>query len=164
MGRTGFGGIAAAAFCLGAGALQAQELAVGLGGTQYREAGSDGGILSLDYRHTPFLERRVLEASLAGSLAVSAHEDLFLGVGVINRWSWASGWFIDFASTPGIFKEGIAGNDLGSDFQIRSYLSLGYRFDNGTALSGAFSHISNADISAPNPGMNAFSVRYHIPF
>ncbi|MFC3118764.1 acyloxyacyl hydrolase [Jhaorihella thermophila] len=44
---------------------------------------------------------------------------------------------------------------------MRSLLGLGYRFGNGSALSLAVSHKSNASTSNFNPGANSIFLRWH---
>ena len=55
------------------------------------------------------------------------------------------------------------GKDMGSILQFRTQLELGYRFENASRVSLAYSHISNADIAETNPGANILSVYYHMP-
>ena len=64
---------------------------------------------------------------------------------------------------PGAYIEGTALNDLGSTFEIRSQLAVGKRFKSGKALSLALSHKSNASTADINPGVNALTLRWHIP-
>lgn len=142
----------------------AQELTFGLGTTDYGDAGTDSVALDFEYRHTPFVERRVMSVAWGANASVSGEGDLFIGGGIWTRWQWDSGWFIDNSIMPGLYEEGSAGNDLGSTFEIRSLLGVGYQFDNGHAISAAFSHKSNASIATDNPGMNMYTIRYHISF
>ncbi len=142
----------------------AQELTFGLGTTDYGDAGQDSVAFDLEYRHAPFLQRRVMSVALGANASVSAEGDLFVGGGIWTRWQWDSGWFIDNSIMPGLYEEGVAGNDLGSAFEIRSLLGVGYQFDNGHAISAAFSHKSNASLATDNPGMNLYTIRYHISF
>ena len=65
---------------------------------------------------------------------------------------------------PGAFFEGESRNDLGSEFEIRSLIGVGYRLDNGDSISLAVTHKSNASTSSFNPGVNAVLLRYHRSF
>ncbi|MEL6465089.1 MAG: acyloxyacyl hydrolase [Pseudomonadota bacterium] len=145
-------------------AASAQELVFGLGGTDFTEEGDDSVALDLEYRHSPFLERTVLSLAFGANLGVTGEGDVFIGGGLWSRWQWQSGWFIDASVMPGLYEEGTDGNDLGSAFEIRSLLGVGYQFANGNALSAAISHKSNASLADDNPGMNVYSVRYHLKF
>mmetsp|Transcript_23422 Transcript_23422/g.41095 ORF Transcript_23422/g.41095 Transcript_23422/m.41095 type:complete len:165 (-) Transcript_23422:5033-5527(-) len=144
--------------------LSAQEWTFGLGTTDYGDAGTDSAVFELEYKHTPFVQKRVMSLSWGANASVSAEGDIFVGGGIWTRWQWQSGWFIDNSIMPGLHEEGTAGNDLGSAFEIRSLLGVGYQFDNGSAISAAFTHKSNASIATDNPGMNAYVIRYHMSF
>lgn len=142
----------------------AQEVTFALGTTDYGEGGQDSAIFDLEYRHTPFLQKRVLSVAWGANASVTGEGDAFIGGGIWSRWQWNSGWFIDNSIMPGLYEEGTFQNFLGSTFQIRSLLGVGYQFDNGHAISAAISHKSNANLADENPGMNAYSLRYHFRF
>ena len=55
------------------------------------------------------------------------------------------------------------GRDLGSVVEFRSQLEVGYRFENEIRVSVAYSHISNADLSDTNPGVDIISAYLHVP-
>ena len=71
-----------------------------------------------------------------------------------------------FVLTPsfgvGVYADG-DGKDLGSAVEFRSQIELGYRFDDRSRLSFAFSHISNAHLTDQNPGSEIATIYYHIP-
>ena len=145
-------------------AASAQEWTLGLGASDFGDQGQDSVALDLEYRHTPFVERRVLSVAWGANVGLTGEGDAFIGGGIWSRWQWNSGWFIDNSIMPGLYEEGTAGNDLGSAFEIRSLLGVGYQFDNGHAVSLALSHKSNASLAEDNPGMNVYSIRYHFKF
>ncbi len=62
----------------------------------------------------------------------------------------------------GLYANG-GGKDLGHVVQFRSQLEIGYRFDSGSRLSAAVSHISNASLDATNPGTEIATIYYHLP-
>jgi hypothetical protein len=62
----------------------------------------------------------------------------------------------------GLYADG-DGKDLGSIFEIRSGLEVGWRFDNRARISAAIYHISNASIGSSNPGTEIFSIGYSFP-
>ena len=142
----------------------AQELAIGLGITDFSTGGEDGAVASVDYRAKPFTQRRVRSHAFAASAALTEFGDVFVGAGLSTRWTWDSGWFLESQLTPGLYTDGTNENDLGSTFQFRSVLGVGYGFDNGRTLSLAFSHISNASLADDNPGANFLFLRYHLKF
>jgi len=147
-----------------ASSTQAQELTVGVGTTDFGDQGTDSAVFEVEYRHTPFIQQRNMSVAFGANAAVSGEGDLFIGAGIWSRWQWDSGWFIDNSVMPGLFEAGTAGNDLGSAFEIRTLLGVGYRFENGNALSAAITHRSNASLATDNPGMNTYTIRYHISF
>jgi hypothetical protein len=55
------------------------------------------------------------------------------------------------------------GRDLGSIVEFRSQLEVGYRFENEMRVSVAYSHISNANLSELNPGVDIISLYFHVP-
>ncbi len=83
-----------------------------------------------------------------------------------------AGFLLDIAAgerlvvTPsiavGAYSDG-DGKDLGHTVEFRSQLEVGYRFDDESRLSAAFSHISNASLGDDNPGVEILSVYYHLP-
>ncbi|MEX0311355.1 MAG: acyloxyacyl hydrolase [Tateyamaria sp.] len=156
--------VAAISFTLATTAAHAQEWVIGLGTSDYGDQGQDSIALDVEYRHTPFVEKRVMSVALGANLSLTGEGDIFIGGGIWSRWQWDSGWFIDNSIMPGLYEEGTPGNDLGSAFEIRSLLGVGYQFDNGAALSVAITHKSNASLAEDNPGMNVYTMRYHVKF
>jgi lipid A 3-O-deacylase len=73
-------------------------------------------------------------------------------------------WFIEGSVLPGAFFEKVVENDLGSTFEIRSLLGIGYTFDSGNRLSLAVTHKSNASTASKNPGVNAVLIRFRRQF
>lgn len=141
-----------------------QEIVLGAGYSDYsRQGAEDGVILSMEYIHRPFYEGRVFSARLAGAIELVETGDAFLGGGVSGKWDLQQDWFIEASVLPGAYIEGTALNDLGSTFEIRSQLAVGKRFKSGKALSLALSHKSNASTADINPGVNALTLRWHIP-
>ncbi len=146
-------------------ATSAQEWILGAGFADFSRQGAvDGAILSLEYHHTPFYTRGRLDIGWAGAAVVHDTGDAFLGVGLTGRYALDANWFIDATVLPGVFVENEALNNLGSAFEIRSLLGIGYRFDNGAALSLALTHKSNASTAPINPGVNSILLRWHFAF
>ena len=143
---------------------KAQELTLALGATDYGDTGDDSAVVEVEYRFRPFRQREVMSLAWGVTGSVSGEGDLFIGGGLWTRWQWQSGWFIDLSTMPGLYEEGTDANDLGSAFEIRSLLGVGYRFDNGGALSLAATHKSNAGLADDNPGTNTYLIRYHRSF
>lgn len=158
------GAVLAFALSLTALPAAAQEVVFGLGATDFTTAGEDTGIVDLEYRHTPFIERRVFSAALGANASITGEGDFFVGAGIWSRWQFGNGWFFETSLMPGLYEEGTEANDLGSTLEFRSLVGAGYKFDNGNAVSAAFTHKSNAGIDDDNPGMNTYTIRYHVSF
>lgn len=142
----------------------AQEVALGLGYSDYhRETADDGAVFTLDYLHAPFHERGRLSARFGAALEVQDAGDIFAGVGISGVIDLNNDWFIETSVMPGAYHESSPENDLGSTFEIRSLLAVGKRFQNGKAVSLAISHKSNASTADENPGVNSLTLRWHIP-
>lgn len=62
----------------------------------------------------------------------------------------------------GFYNQG-DGKDLGSYFEFRSGVELGYRFDNDYQIGLSISHLSNAGISDTNPGTEVITLRFAAP-
>ncbi|WP_164658341.1 acyloxyacyl hydrolase [Tropicibacter sp. Alg240-R139] len=145
--------------------LHAQSLILGLGYADFEFSGSsDQALASIEYQHTPFHQRERFSAAFAGAASIHANGDVHLGVGIAAEYKLNKDWFIEASVLPGVFIEADNANDLGSKFEVRSLLGLGYRFDGGDALSLAITHKSNASVSSFNPGVNAVLLRYHLSF
>lgn len=71
-------------------------------------------------------------------------------------------WVLSPSFAAGVWGNG-DGKDMGSVIEFRSQLEAGYRFDNNWRLTGALSHISNAEIGDENPGAEQLTVYLHIP-
>jgi lipid A 3-O-deacylase len=73
-------------------------------------------------------------------------------------------WFLETSVVPGIFLESVSRNNLGSKFEIRSLLGIGYLLNSGNRLSIALTHKSNAGTASRNPGVNSVLIRLHREF
>lgn len=148
-----------------ASSVDAQEFIIGAGYADYTDdPASDGGIITLEYIHSPFWTSNRLSASFAGAFSLDEHSGTHVGIGVAGRYKLDEHWFLEASVLPGVYNADVSVNDLGGDFQIRSLLGIGYRFDNGNRLSVAITHKSNASTDEFNPGVNAALVRYHTSF
>ena len=63
----------------------------------------------------------------------------------------------------GIYDDG-SGKKLGNTLQFRTSLELSYELKNNNRIGISFSHISNANLSDKNPGVEILSFSYHIPY
>jgi hypothetical protein len=97
-------------------------------------------------------------------LGVEATSDGGAGVfaGIVADWLFRDHIVFAPSFSVGLWGHG-DGKDLGSAVEFRSQLEAGYRFDNDWRLTGALSHISNADLGDTNPGVEIVSMYLHVP-
>lgn len=62
----------------------------------------------------------------------------------------------------GLYGKG-GGKDLGSAFEVRPMIELGYRFQNEVRTSVHYSYMSNAGTGDKNPGADSIGIYLHIP-
>ena len=82
--------------------------------------------------------------------------------GIVADWVIDNRWVIAPSFAAGLWGHG-GGKDLGYALEFRSQLELGSRFENDWRVTGAFSHISNADLGDENPGVEIANIYLHIP-
>lgn len=156
--------LALAPFLSLAAPLAAQEFVGGFGIADFHNSTAESGaFVSGDYLGARDWSLFGFEAGLGATVQVHQEGDIFLGVGLQAQRELRSGWFIEASLMPGLFEEGTTANDLGSTLEFRSLIGVGRELRNGNRVSVALSHISNASIGDRNPGLNALSLRYHIP-
>ena len=143
----------------------AQEVILGAGFSDFSAAGAESGaMIDLEYHAAPMWTRGALDMGLGAVLSAHAAGDVFVGGGAYAQYSFRNNWFAQASFMPGAFFESSPANDLGQTLEFRTQVGLGYRFDNGTKVSLAFAHTSNASLGNTNPGMNAWSLRWHKEF
>ncbi len=84
------------------------------------------------------------------------------GIGVLMDITFFDTVVLTGSVAPGLYEDG-GGKDLGSVFEIRSQVELGYQFDNKSRLAVSFSHTSNASVADDNPGVEVLNLYYHLP-
>ncbi|MVO18600.1 acyloxyacyl hydrolase [Parasedimentitalea huanghaiensis] len=145
-------------------ALAAQDWIVGAGFADFSNGlAQDGGVALVEYHHKPIRDSSDFLLGLGGAFTVHGTGDLHLGVGLVGQLPLSNNWFVEGSVMPGVYLERHARNDLGSAFEIRSLIALGRRFANGSGISLALTHKSNASTAVHNPGVNAFLLRWHLP-
>ncbi len=63
----------------------------------------------------------------------------------------------------GIYNDG-SGKKLGNDIQFRTSVEVSYELKNKNRIGISLSHISNANLSDKNPGVEILSFSYHVPY
>ena len=97
-----------------------------------------------------------------GGVEVTSDGSVWGGIGVLMDITFFDAVVLTGSIAPGLYEDG-GGKDLGSVFEIRSQVELGYQFENKSRLSLAFSHISNASVADDNPGAEVLNLYYHLP-
>ncbi|WP_235859993.1 acyloxyacyl hydrolase [Tritonibacter mobilis] len=147
-----------------ANASQAQEIVLGVGYNDFNsEISEDGYYIAADYHARRNWTLFGVEYGFGATGQVHETGEIFVGGGLQFRHALRNTWFVEASVMPGYYFNNSQRNDLGSDFEIRSLLGIGREFGNGSHVSFALTHISNASIGEDNPGMNAVSLRFHFP-
>ncbi|MCT8328465.1 acyloxyacyl hydrolase [Albidovulum sediminis] len=143
----------------------AADLVFGLGYSDFNEpAASNSAILELEVHSRPRWHFAGADWSIAAAIVAHSEGDLFIGGGPAALWPLRDRWFVEASVMPGYFRDSGDGNDLGSNFEIRSLVGIGRRLNDTTAISLALTHKSNAGTSERNPGVNAVSLRLRRSF
>ncbi len=97
--------------------------------------------------------------------AVEATTDwtVFALGGLYADFGIAPHWYITPSFGGGLYLQG-SGKDLGNPIEFRTQVEASYEFDNQHRIGVGISHYSNADIGDRNPGAEAVSLSYSIPF
>jgi lipid A 3-O-deacylase len=157
--------LAAAGVLALTGPASGQEWVFGAGYADFaREASNDEAVLVLEYHNAPFYLWGDLDLGFAGVLVAHTDGVLFGGAGISGIYDLPARWFIEGSVMPGYYSRASSNNDLGSQFEIRSLLGLGYTLGSGSRVSVALTHKSNASTASENPGVNSIQLRYRRRF
>lgn len=140
----------------------AQEWVFGVGYASFSaDDGQDGVGIGVNYFFEPFHQADRFSLGWGVGLGVDQYGDAHLGGGLVGTYDFSPKWFVQASVMPGLYYDGEEANDLGSAFEILSTAAVGYRLENGSAVSLAVSHASNASTADRNPGVNAVSIQWH---
>ncbi|EIP97024.1 Lipid A 3-O-deacylase (PagL) [Opitutaceae bacterium TAV1] len=87
----------------------------------------------------------------------------YLGAGLV--WTLEKNdrpWFAGVGIGAGYYEQG-DGKDLGSHFEVLSFVECGYRFSGNVRLTLRLSHISNASTASTNPGTEMLTLGCTVP-
>lgn len=82
--------------------------------------------------------------------------------GIVADWVIANNFVFAPSFSVGAYSSG-AGKEMGSAIQFRSQVEAGYKFDNGWRVTGALSHISNAELGDKNYGAEILTLYVSMP-
>ncbi|WP_193370274.1 acyloxyacyl hydrolase [Pelagibius marinus] len=97
-----------------------------------------------------------------GGIEATSDGSVWGGIGVLMDITFFDTVVLTGSIAPGLYEDG-DGKDLGSVFEIRSQVELGYQFENQSRLAVSFSHTSNASVADDNPGVEVLNLYYHLP-
>lgn len=97
-----------------------------------------------------------------GGIEATSDGSVWGGIGVLMDITFFDTVVLTGSLAPGLYEDG-GGKDLGSVFEIRSQVELGYQFGNQSRLAVSFSHTSNASVADDNPGVEVVNLYYHLP-
>ncbi len=82
--------------------------------------------------------------------------------GALADFQIGHGFLITPSVGAGLYSDG-GGKDLGGALQFRTQLEMGWELKNDHRVGVAYSHISNAGLTDPNPGTQVLGLYYHLP-
>ncbi len=81
--------------------------------------------------------------------------------GLLYDWNFYDRWHLVPNVAAGVYSHG-AGKDLGGWFQFHDTIQLDYSLDVNSRLGVAFTHMSSAGITSPNPGKEDLMLTYSL--
>lgn len=146
--------------------LKAGDFSSSVGHFSYSDNKKKAGLLDLTYS---FSERKIdtnygLIKPVAGLFLTNRLSSMaYVGVQADYK---VSIFRISPSFTPGLYSsgEGKRGKDLGGVMQFKSQIDIGIDVNKFSFFNLGYSHISNANIGAINPGANSFSLKFFQKF
>ncbi|MCB2110499.1 MAG: acyloxyacyl hydrolase [Defluviimonas sp.] len=140
----------------------AADWVLGFGTTDFSAKGAvDSGLLVAELHGRAFNPGHRLAFKPGLAAVVDLHGDLWIRAGIQAELPFGqSAWFAEASVMPGFYDDALKNNDLGSAFEIRSLVGIGYGLAGGTRVSLAINHKSNAGIGSHNAGVNAVTMRF----
>ncbi|GIT86076.1 acyloxyacyl hydrolase [Roseobacter sp. OBYS 0001] len=156
--------ISALSIAVGATPATASDIVLGLGASDIGSSSSGSPAFQLEYHTNPV--RKYQWGSVSGLALLQLEDDstVYVGAGLSSIWNLSGNWFVEGSLAAGYYDEGSGGMDLGGNWQFRTLIGLGYRLTNGSRISLAVDHLSNAGIESHNPGRETVSIRYAFSF
>lgn len=116
------------------------------------------GLLEIDY----YSRKSLWIFSLFGGGLFTPRTDYYFYGGVYLPLNISKRYFFRLSFAGGIYSKG---DSKTSDYplEFRSSIEFGYRFRNDGKIALGFTHISNAGLSYPNPGLETLVIYYEIP-
>ena len=99
-----------------------------------------------------------------GNMMLSSNKDIFfyIGAGIPIFFEYGPiSFFPNFSIS--YYQKGRYTEDLGYRIEFKSEVEIIYNFQNNYSLSVGFFHISNANLGAKNPGVEAIKISLGVP-
>lgn len=131
-------------------------------GGGYWDAGKhhSGGLVQIEYKWGTYYFGYIRPQA---TLASPNCNSLFFGVGLGIELYMSPHMIFCPNFCPGLYYKG-SGRNLGFPLEFRSALEMAYEFNNKSRLGVQFYHISNAHLGNKNPGANALTLYFAVPF
>lgn len=157
--------VLAAILTVFASTASAADFVLGLGYADFNnDASEDNPAVALEVHGDPFRSFGKIDVSLVGALTAHSNGDAYVGVGVSALRDFDNKWFLEGSFMPGLYDPASSANDLGSTLEFRTLFGVGRRIGEGSRLSLAFDHKSNASTGDINPGVNTLMLRFRRSF
>lgn len=138
----------------------AGTLAIGFGDSMFSHKGApSSATLDLEWQAAPLWQPGQWRISPFVALSFDRHNDTWGGIGLTAQRDFGR-WFVEISEVPGLYHNGGAATDLGGPLEFRTLFGLGYHVTDTTSVMLAAYHRSNANLYAPNPGVNTVSLRF----
>jgi len=135
-------------------------LSFGAGYFDVNRQKDQGGEFRLEYRSDYKLWHFKPFVDVAG--ATGGHG--FIGAGILLDIYFGRRFVVTPSFAPQFYFGGNDDLDLDYPLEFRSQIEFAYRFDDWSRLGLAVSHYSNAGLGDTNPGTEALTVYYSVPF
>lgn len=137
----------------------AGTFAVGIGDSMYSHKGApSSATLDLEWHTAPVWKPGSWRIAPFVALSFDKNSDAWGGVGLDAQHDFGR-WFIEISEVPGFYHAGSTATKLGGLLEFRTLVGLGYHVTPTTSLMLAAYHRSNANLYAPNPGVNTVTLR-----
>lgn len=136
------------------------ELSLSLGGLQF-----EGEFVGTELR-VSYYDDRWGRFTTVWDGSITDEGGVWLGYGLYQQFGFQLGaqeMFLGLSFAPGLYIQG-GEVDLGLPLEFRSGFEVGTYIHDDWRLSLSYSHRSNADLSAVNPGIETIELRLSRPF
>lgn len=95
---------------------------------------------------------------------VTSDASIWAGGGLLLDYEFTPSWYVTPSVGAGLYTDGGSDLDLDYPIQFRTQLEISHQYDSGHRAGVAISHMSNADLGDSNPGAEALSLYWSMPY